>query len=217
MRALTAALALAFCPGLTSHAAPPPEQGPLLAQRRLASVLRRGAQLYDAGEYQAAADFLSGVSQPEAGDLALLNLRGAIGSKLGKFDEARKIFSEILAADPTYFPAGFNLGEAKFLQEDYRGALEIFEELHRRDQGNELVRFNMSLCFLQLGNTQDADKMLASLYPLGSTPAWYYAQVVLLRRKNDESGAQKHLRAAHSIFGEKDCRVFDEVLAAHHP
>ncbi len=214
MRILAAALALAFFAGLTAQAAPPQPEDPLLAQRRLASSLRRAVQLYEGGDYQAAADFLAGLSGPEAGDLALVNLRGAVLSKLGKFDEAQKIFSEILTADPAYFPAGFNLAEAKFLRGDYRGALEIFEDLYRRDRDNELVRFNMLLCFLQLGNAMDAEKVAASLYPQGSTPAWYYAQAVMLRRQNDERGARKHLRAAHSIFGEQDCRVFDESLAA---
>jgi tetratricopeptide (TPR) repeat protein len=217
MRALAVALALASFASLTAQAAPSQSEDPLLAQRHLASAMRRAVQLYDGGEYQASADFLAGLSGPEAGDTALLNLRGAILSKLGKLDEAEKIFSGILATDPSYFPAGFNFGEAKFLGGDYRGALDIFEELHRREHSNELVRFNMLLCFLQLGKNQDADKLVASLYPVGSTPAWYFAQAVMLRRQNDERGAQKHLRAAHSIFGDKECRVFDEALAAHHP
>jgi len=217
MRALAVALALASFASLTAQAAPSQSEDPLLAQRHLASALRRAVELYDGGEYQAAADFLAGLSGPEAGDLALVNLRGAVLSKLGKFDEAQKIFSEILATDPAYFPAGFNLGGAKFLQGDYRGALEIFEDLHLRDRDNELVRFNMMLCFLQLGNTTDAEKVAVSLYPQGSTPAWYYAQAVMLRRQDDERGARKHLRAAHSIFGEQDCRSFDESLAAVKP
>lgn len=193
--------------------APDPAADPLLMQRRLALVLRQSTQHYEAGEYQAALDRLAALQGAAGQDLSVLNLRGAVMTKLGQHDEAAGLFRSILATDPNYFPAAFNLGEVEFLRGNYAGALEVFQGMRRRDPRNELVRFKIFLCHLLLGQEEDAQKMAKGLIPAGSTPAWYYAQAMIARKAGDEKTAKKHLAVARAIYTESGCRLFDESVA----
>ena len=206
---LLGALAPAFAQ--TGAAAPAPED-PLLMQRRLAMVLRQSTKHYEAGEYEVALDRLDALQGAPSQDLSVLNLRGAILTKLGRYDEARRLFQSILATDPEYFPAAFNLGEVEFIAGDYERALESFQRMRRRDPRNELVRFKILLCHLALGRPDEAQKIVRGLTPAGSTPAWYYAQAVLARKGGDEVSAEKNLSAARSIYQESNCKLFDESL-----
>jgi Flp pilus assembly protein TadD len=210
MKTVILLLLLAALP-VAAQDAPSPDD-PLVQQRRLAMVLRQSTQLYEAGRYDAALERLSAVQGPAAGDLAVLNLRGAILTKLKRHDEARQIFFSILSASPDYFPAAYNLGEVQFVQGDYAGALDTFQQIRRRDPRNELVRFKVFLCHLLLGQEAEARKIAAGFIPAGSTPAWYYAQAMLARKSGDESTAQKHLQAARRIYLTPACHLFDESL-----
>ena len=213
MNRLAAALWLAvIATAAAQQASPDPANDPLLMQRRLAMVLRQSTQYYEAGEYQAALDRLAALQGPAGQDLSVLNLRGAILTKLGKHNEARELFEAILATDPNYFPAAFNLGEVQFLAGDYEGALETFQRIRRRDPRNELVRFKILVCLLALDRDSEAQKIANGLIPAGSTPAWYYAQAMLARKAGDEKSAQKNLQAARSIYLAPNCKLFDESL-----
>jgi len=214
MNRLAAALLLALLStAAAQQTAPDPAADPLLMQRRLAMVLRQSTQHYEAGEYQAALDRLASLQGPAGQDLSVLNLRGAILTKLGKHDEAAELFRSILATDPDYFPAAFNLGEVEFLRGNYAGALEVFQGMRRRDPRNELVRFKVFLCQLLLGQEEDAQKTAKGLIPAGGTPAWYYAQAMIARKAGDEKTAGKHLAVARAIYTESGCRLFDESVA----
>jgi len=205
-------LLLAAAPLVAQDNTAAPSDDPLLMQRRLAMVLRQSTKHYEAGEYQAALDRLGALQGPLGQDLSVLNLRGAILTKLGEYDQAREIFNAILSTDPNYFPAAFNLGEVQFIAGDYESALESFQRMRRRDPRNELVRFKILLCFLALGRDDEAKKIADGLIPAGSTPAWYYAQAVLARRAGDQKLSNKHLTAARSIYQDANCKLFDESL-----
>lgn len=191
-----------------------PHTDPLLMQRRLAAVLRSANATYEQGHFQEALGTIDSLEGPAARDLAVANLRGAILTKLGRYDEAKKIFQDILQVNPGYFPAAFNIAEIHFLSGDYEGALEIFSRLREADPTNEMLCFRVFLCQVLLGREADADKTAKTLTPAGLTPAWYYTQVVLARRQNDQSKARDHLRAALGIYGEDSCRFFNESLAS---
>jgi Flp pilus assembly protein TadD len=206
-------LLLAAVPVSAQEAAPaPPADDPLVRQRREATILRQSRALFEAGQYQAALGRLGDLQGDSARDAGVLNLRGAIFTKTGNYAEGRRIFEEILAADPEYFPAAFNLGELQFLQGDWAGALEVFQRLLLRDPRNELVRFQVLLCHLRLGRTDEAERIAAGLTPVGSTPGWYYAQAMLARQAGDEKRARRCLAAARSIYGAEACRLFDDSL-----
>lgn len=189
-------------------------EDPLVAQRRLAAVLRQATAEYDRGDYAAVVERLDALDGPASGDLAVLNLRAAALTKAGNFDQAMRIFAEILRVKPDYFPAAFNAAEVRFLAGDREGALEVFRQMRRRDPGNELLRFKVFLCLVALGRDDEAAKTARAMQPAGLTPSWYYAQAVTARRQGNESEARRHLRAARAIYGEEGCRLYDESLSA---
>jgi tetratricopeptide (TPR) repeat protein len=187
---------------------------PLVAQQRLAAVLRQATENYDRGDYKGAVAMLDALQGAAAGDLSVLNLRAAALTKAGDYTQAAQIFSGILAANPDYFPAAYNLAEVRFLGGDREGALEAFRQLRQRDPRNELLRFKVFLCQYALGRDEEAAKTVRAMQSAGSTPAWYYAQALLARREGDEGGARKNLSAARALYGEDGCRLFDESIAA---
>lgn len=187
---------------------------PLVAQQRLAAVLRQATADYDRGYFKAALARLDALKGDAADDLSVLNLRAAVLTKTGQYDQAARILDAILRADPDYFPAAFNAGEVRFLRGDREGALEIFRRLRQRDPHDELLRFKVFVCQLALGRGDDAAKTARAMQPAGSTPSWYYATALLARKEGDEGKARKTLQAARTLYGDDACRLFDESLAA---
>lgn len=214
MRRAAAFLVLAALVAPARAQSPDPASDPIVVQRRMALTLRQASQYYEAGEYKAALQHLGQLGGPAAQDLSVLNLRGAILTKLGDYNQALQLFQSILEADPNYFPAAFNLGEVQFVQGDYAGALTSFREMARRDPRNELVRFKVMLCELLVGNDVEARRVASGLVPAGATPAWYYAQAMLALKQGDRRGMTKHIAAARDIYGMTACRLFDESVAA---
>jgi tetratricopeptide (TPR) repeat protein len=205
--------AVVLGPALAQEQPPARPEDPLLMQRRLAMVLRQSTKHYEAEQYQAALDRLDVLQGPAAQDLSVLNLRGAILTKMGRYQEALDLFNAILATDRNYFPAAFNLGEVQFLSGDVEGSLETFQRMRRRDPRNELVRFKVLVCLLKLNRDDEAKRIADGLIPAGGTPAWYYAQAMIARKAGDEKTAQKHLAAARSIYLDAGCKLFDESIA----
>ena len=191
---------------------PPPEIDPLVAQQRFTAVLRQATRHYEAREYQVALDRLDILPAAAANELEVLNLRGAIFTKMGNYDEARRVFAAVMKSNPGYFPSAFNIGELQFLDGNYEAARETFQGFLDHDPRNELVRFKIVLCNLKLGRDEDARKAASGLMPAGNTPAWYYAQAMLARKAGDAAGEAKHLSVARAIYEEKGCRAFDEAV-----
>ena len=210
MKLLRVLLMLPFCTAQAQENA----TDPLLAQQRLAAVLRQATRDYDRGDFKSALGRLDSLGGAAAADLSVLNLRAAALTKAGQYAQAARIFQDILKANPDYFPAAFNAGEVQFLGGDREGALETFRRLRQRDPQNELLRFKVFLCQLALGRDEAAAKTARAMQPAGATPSWYYAQALLARRAGDEGKARKNLRAARALYGENGCLLFDESLAA---
>ena len=206
---------LLFLPLLTAQAQEKTTNGSLLEQQRLDAGLRQATGDYDRGDFQGALKRLDALGAAVAGgDIAVLNLRAAALTKTGKYEEAARIFGQILQAKADYFPAAFNAGEVQFLSGDREGALETFRRLRQRDPQNELLRFKVFLCQTALGRSEEAAKTAGAMQSSGSTPSWYYARAVIARSAGDESRAREHLQAARVLYGEDRCRLFDESLAS---
>lgn len=190
----------------------PPSQDPLVVQGRITMVIRQSSNLFDAGQYEAALERLGALGGDLAQDPAVLNLRGAILTKLGQYDEARRIFNLALEADPNSMPAAFNLGELDFIQGDYPAAQAVFQSLLNRDPRNELLRLKVIACETLSGNVDGAQRVAAALIPAGQTPAWYYAQALFAQNQGQTAEAKKFIKSAHAIYGESVCRLFDESI-----
>ncbi len=209
---LTAALLLAAAP-VTVGQPPAADADPLKAERDLAMVLRAVTAEYEAGEYAAAMARLDALPAPAAADPAALNMRGALLTKLQRYDDARAVFAGILEKDPEYFPAVFNMGELLFLQGQYNEALEYFRTMSRRDPRNELIRFKLVLCYLLLDRVPEAEKVARTFMAAGNTPAYYYAMAMLARKAGNTSADRDHLEAARHLYPKNQYRLFEETIA----
>lgn len=190
------------------------QNDPLTMQHRLTAALRQINKLYEAGEYQTAMDRLKALQGEAAQDVNVLNMRGVILGKLGEHDQAKQVFQDIIAANPSFAPAIYNLGDMQFAQGDYEGALRSFDEISRNDPRNELVRFRIFLSHLALGHEEEAAKIAASMIPAGGTPAWYYAQAMLAKKREEPRLMKTHLTTAREIYGKEACRSFEEAITA---
>lgn len=184
----------------------------MLEQHRLIALLRRATQLYDEKRYKESLACLDTLSGNATQDLSVRNMRGNIFAKLGDYGQAQQLFQEIIKENPTYFPAVFNLGEVQFMQGDYESALHSFSAMYAQDPRNEIVRFKLLLVHLLLGHQEEAEKMAATLIPVGGTPAWYYAQAMLAKKSDNLSLMKKNIATAQEIYGEKGCRDFEEAI-----
>lgn len=191
-----------------------PAAPPLLEQHRLTAMLRRAQQLYDDEQYQESLACLNSITGSAAQDPGVRNMQGTILTKLGNYDQARQIFQGILETTPTFAPAVYNLGEVQFVQGNYEGALASFVEMNRQDPRNELVRFKLVLIHLLLGHQADAEQLAASLIPTGSTPAWYYTQAALAKKRGETGEEKKNITVAQEIYGKKACKDFDAAIHA---
>lgn len=214
MRRAAAGLLLLAAAATSPAQSPPQSSDPVVLRQRVAAIVRQATRHYDEGEYQAALDRLAMLPAGPAQEPDVLNLRGAILTKLEKYEEAREIFADVLREKPGFFPAAFNAGEVEFLQEDHETALRTFRGLLDSEPRNELLRFKIVACELKLGRDDEAQRTAAALIPAGSTPAWYYAQALFARKSGDRAAEKKHLAAAEAIYSPKDCRLFEESMAA---
>lgn len=189
-----------------------PSAAEIKAERDLAMLMRRVTQEYEAGEYETALSRLDALQGAAAQDLAARNLRGAIYTKLKRYEEARATFGDILKADPAYFPAIYNMGEVLFVEGRFEEALDYFRRMSRRDPRNELVRFKLVLCYLLLDRVDDARKVAETFIAAGSTPAYYYAQAMLAEKAGDTRARRENLAAARSIYGDKRVKLFEDSI-----
>lgn len=207
-------IAIVVCLLLGSAGISDAQNDPLTMQHRLTSALRRINKLYEAGEYQAAMNRLNALQGEAAQDVNMLNMRGVILGKLGEHEQAEQVFQDILAANPSFSPALYNIGDMRFARGDYEGALRSFDEISLKEPRNDLIRFRILLSHLALGHEEEAAKIAAAMIPAGGTPAWYYAQAMLAKKRGEPRQAKSHLTMAREIYGQDECRSFEEAITA---
>lgn len=185
-----------------------------VAQHRRILKIQRINRLYEAGKYEEALELLNKCQGEEAQDVNILNMRGVVLGKLGKYDEAQKILQRLLEENPSFHPAVYNLGDLLFAKGDYEASLRFFETAYRNDPNNELVRFRLFLNFLVLGREREAAGVVAGMIPAGGTPAWYFVRAALAQKRGETGQRNRDLALAREIYGEDECRDFKVALKA---
>ena len=166
---------------------------------------------FDAKKYDDALKKLQDLDTKLPDDAFVQNLLGAAYTKKKDYETAQKYFGKSLQKQPDFFPAKFNVGELLFLQRRYAEALDFFEKMLAKDPRNELLQFKVFLCELQLGNKEEAAKLLKGIKYPGDTPAWYYGQAAWESKNGNNKKALEYLAGAHYIFGPKTA-LFDETF-----
>ncbi len=92
---------------------------------------------------------------------------GRVRMMLGKHSEAETAFLKVIGLDSTFSAPLFQLGLAKVNRGDYRGATTYFRKYAEKNPGNFDVLNNLSFCYVQLHDFQNA------LAPMKEAMSWY--------------------------------------------
>ena len=149
--------------------------------------------------------------QQRGNDPAVLNLKGAILTKMKDYSGAEASYAEALKVSPDFFPARYNVGALLALRQQWDPAITYFRNLLIEQPNNELVEYKLLLLLLRQNASQQLhERLLASDSPSG-TPAWYYAKAARAYQKGNPSEAAKYIEVARSIFGDQTV-IFQEEL-----
>ena len=201
---------LAACALLFALSACKKDQGPPDAIKSDAAVAK-ATSLLSAEQYKKALDALAPALQFRPDDPIVINVKGAILTKLKDYDGARACYEKALKISPTFFAARYNNGAVLALEEKWDDAITYFRNLLIEEPDNELVEYKLLLLLLH----QDSDEALQQkLFPSdipSNTPAWYYATAARCYKNGKPEEAVKYLEVARSVFGDKT-EIFQQEL-----
>lgn len=152
----------------------------------------------------------------------LENLRGAVYTKMRRFDKARDHFSKALelakGLNAEAFHPRFNLAELDFVEKHWDAARDAFQKL-LKDPGkpntssDTLINFKILICNLQQKKESEAELMMKDFDPYDAdSPVYYYANAVKLFVKDDKDGANEWLESARRIYPKEVNEVYNDSL-----
>lgn len=142
----------------------------------------------------------------------VLNLRGAILIKRGRFDQAAEQFAKALQLDPAFYPAKYNLAQVLMLENKLDAAQTRFQELQAVDPNSELLQFKVVLCSVLKGQEDRSSGLIDAMRFPGETPAYYYARAAVLLKKGLEKDAHQYFANARKYYADAQCAFFDQEL-----
>ncbi len=132
------------------------------------------------------------------------DLRTAILRKLGRLDEARRLASGVLAADPLDFLAANELYLIENAADNRSRAHKVLDELMTKMQDQTQSYLELSVDYLDFGLYDDSIDVLQRAVkrnrkPLSTYPMVYYYLGYLHQKKTDRGGAMKYYAAASKM------------------
>ena len=157
---------------------------------------------YHLGEFDLAYQYLESAEKYEKNKSEIKNLKGMILLALGRTEEARQIFYEILKKYPNDIDAHFGLAEIELYDGKFSGAENQYIEALKRQNSNRKALLSLALVCAETGRYQQAEKYLrqAMQYYSGE-PEVHYLASIIYTMKGDYKSAEKHARIAVEIRG----------------
>ena len=157
---------------------------------------------YHLGEFDLAYQYLESAEKYEKNKSEIKNLKGMILLALGRTEEARQIFNEILKKYPNDIDAHFGLAEIELYDGKFSGAENQYIEALKRQNSNRKALLSLALVCAETGRYQQAEKYLrqAMQYYSGE-PEVHYLASIIYTMKGDYKSAEKHARIAVEIRG----------------
>ncbi len=180
--------------------------------KALNSTLQRANDALLRGKLAEAEKLVDAASRIAPGKPEVANLRGALFSRQGKYQEAAQEFNRALELDANFQLAKFNLAELALLQGNFDDARNRFTELQKLDPGSELLQFKVVLCDVLQDREADAISGTEQINFPGHTPAYYFARAAILFRKNQIEEANQYLTNARKYYTQAQCSYFDQAL-----
>ena len=121
---------------------------------------------------------------------------------LGRTDEARQIFNEVLKKYPNDIDAHFGLAEIELYDGKFSGAENQYAEALKRQNTNRKALLSLALVCAETKRYAQSEKYLrqAMQYYSGE-PEVHYLAAIIYTMKGDYKSAEKHARIAVEIRG----------------
>ncbi len=155
---------------------------------------------YKLNEFDLAFLYLSYAEKYEAGSSEIQNLLGMLLLALGKNDEAREIFNNVLKKYPNDVDAHFGLAELELYDGKFSGAESQYSEALRRQNTNRKALLSLALVAAETGHFDKADSYIkqATSFYSGDSEV-HYLSAVVSAMKGDYVNAEKQCKIAVEI------------------
>jgi tetratricopeptide (TPR) repeat protein len=173
---------------------------------------------FDSKNFSEALKQLDAIDARQPDLAASKNLRGVILMRQAKYDEAETALQEAARIDPKFWNARFNLAEIPFLKKDWAEARKRFEQLlstgasDLAKEASQLIQYKILLTYLQEGNGNMVDSMLAKLELSPDTPAVDYVKAAVALQQKNQSEAKDWISAAEKNYSPQLNKLFAESL-----
>jgi tetratricopeptide (TPR) repeat protein len=188
------------------------------SRTELEAMYDKAFKEFDAGNFAEALKDLDAIDARQPDLAESQNLRGVILMREGIYDKAEGALNEALRIDPKFWNAQFNLAEIPFLQKDWPGARNRFQQLlsnnvtELQGEAAQLIQYKILLTYLLEGKENMVDSILAKFELSPDTPAVHYANAAIaLQRKNGKE-AKDWMTAAEKNFSPQLNKLFAESL-----
>lgn len=155
---------------------------------------------YSLGDYTLALSYLEQADSYAKNRTDIQNLKGLIFIALGRLDEARSVFTDVLKRYPNDIDSRFGLAELDLFTGSFIGAKNQYEDALKRQGNNRKALLSLALISSELGNHDTARKYIeqALRYHSGESEVHYLA-AYLEAKQGKFADAEKRARAAVQI------------------
>lgn len=175
------------------------------------AALRAARQALEAKDPDKALKLLDPALKARPGDPEVLNMQGAILTKLKDYDGAGACYERALQQSPGFFAARYNIGALMALRGQWEPATTYFRNMLIDQPNNELVQYKLLLLLLAHDTDPSLQKKLFSSDSPSGTPGWYFASAARAYKLGNPSEAAKYTEAAKNVFGDQTA-IFQEEL-----
>ena len=113
---------------------------------------------YSTGDYSLALTYLESADKYAKNRNDIQNLKGLILIALGRLDDARTVFNDVLKKYPNDIEARFGLAELDLFTGSFIGAKNQYEDALKRQKDNRKALLSLALISDELGNQNNARK-----------------------------------------------------------
>ena len=144
-------------------------------------------------------------------DPEVLNMKGAILTKLKDYDGARSSYEQALQLSPGFFPARYNIGALMALGGEWEPATTYFRNMLIDQPNNELVKYKLLLLLLARDSDPELQIKLFAEETPSNSPGWYYASAARSYKQGNRRQAAKFTEVARNIYGDQTAIFEDEL------
>jgi len=160
---------------------------------------------YALDEYDQALSFVETARKYKKDAPDLKNLHGFILIGLGKIEEAKKLFTEVLQKYPNNSEARFGLAEIEIAQGRFYTASEIYKQNLQRQGENRKALVSLALVSYEAGNISQAEEYIKrALKYHGDNPQVHYFAAYLYALKGNLEEAEGRIYSAVKLKPDYD-------------